>query len=402
MSNPKLDKTASNAFRSTLIQAYVLKKEYQPAIDLLLEWRNEEPKNAGLYRGLIEIYLQAGLYDQAMEMIENWYSSIPEGLITGSGELLWEQLPSKYHNRIETVLLKAIEKNPGSATLQVRLIELLRVMNRFDEALDLAKNNISEANDKDLFDEEVFLTLSAADRIDEALTLTGLQILDAGRDRQKTLFTKSMLQAREAELLIKARQYRKALKKINRWLELSVSPEQKILYLRLLSFCQQEAGNLTEAREALSLAVELNPNDPGLCNDLGYTLADKGIDLEKAERLIRVAVASSPRNGAYLDSFGWLLYKKADFEQAKKWLLLARNSPDGEDPVLCDHLADTCWRLGLTEEAKRYWTESVGIARKRADQPEFRDLDKKTLKAVEAKLEAVKQGTEPKVAPVVE
>ncbi len=172
-----------------------MKKEYQPAIDLLLEWRNEEPKNAGLYRGLIEIYLQAGLYDQAMEMIENWYSSIPEGLITGSGELLWEQLPSKYHNRIETVLLKAIEKNPGSATLQVRLIELLRVMNRFDEALDLAKNNISEANDKDLFDEEVFLTLSAADRIDEALTLTGLQILDAGRDRQKTLFTKSMLQS---------------------------------------------------------------------------------------------------------------------------------------------------------------------------------------------------------------
>ncbi len=79
--------------------------------------------------------------------------------------------------------------------------------------------------------------------------------------------------------MIKARQYRKALKKINRWLRAIRKPGTEDTVPAFTIFLsEQEAGNLTEAREALSLAVELNPNDPGLCNDLGYTLADKGIE----------------------------------------------------------------------------------------------------------------------------
>ena len=44
-------------------------------------------------------------------------------------------------------------------------------------------------------------------------------------------------------------------------------------------------------------------------NYLGYMLADKGIRLPEALKLIRKAVELEPMNGAYLDSLGWAYFK---------------------------------------------------------------------------------------------
>jgi tetratricopeptide (TPR) repeat protein len=44
-------------------------------------------------------------------------------------------------------------------------------------------------------------------------------------------------------------------------------------------------------------------------NYLGYMLADKGIKLPEALKLIRKAVELEPMNGAYLDSLGWVYFK---------------------------------------------------------------------------------------------
>ena len=45
-------------------------------------------------------------------------------------------------------------------------------------------------------------------------------------------------------------------------------------------------------------------------NDLGYLYAEQGKNLEKAETMIRKAVADEPENSAYLDSLGWVLFKR--------------------------------------------------------------------------------------------
>ncbi len=44
-------------------------------------------------------------------------------------------------------------------------------------------------------------------------------------------------------------------------------------------------------------------------NYLGYMLADRGIRLPEAVKLIRKAVDLDPMNGAYLDSLGWTYFR---------------------------------------------------------------------------------------------
>ena len=117
--------------------------------------------------------------------------------------------------------------------------------------------------------------------------------------------------------------------------------------------------------------------------------------------MLRLAVASDPRNGAYLDSYGWVLYKQGKFEEAHQWLRMASNTALGEDPVICDHLADASWRIGDTEAARKWWNKAIEYAIERIKElPQ--QPDKSVLDSARAKLEALEAGQEPQVAPAAE
>ena len=58
--------------------------------------------------------------------------------------------------------------------------------------------------------------------------------------------------------------------------------------------------------------LEVNPQNASALNFIGYTLADHGEQLEEAERLVRRALAIHPDSGAYLDSLGWVQFRRGD------------------------------------------------------------------------------------------
>ena len=67
-------------------------------------------------------------------------------------------------------------------------------------------------------------------------------------------------------------------------------------------------------------ALELNPNDSGALNYLGYWWADEGRNLEEAIELITRAVELHPDNGYYADSLGWIYFKIGEADKAVIWL----------------------------------------------------------------------------------
>src|SRR5437588_1169270 len=107
----------------------------------------------------------------------------------------------------------------------------------------------------------------------------------------------------------------------------------------------------------MALLVKQKPNEPGYYNDLGYILADHNMRLEEAEKLVRKALeldkerrAKSPAfnaktdhdNGAYLDSLGWVLFKKKQYGEARKYLELAVEDQNAKHIEIYDHLGDVC------------------------------------------------------------
>src|SRR5207247_2587567 len=64
-------------------------------------------------------------------------------------------------------------------------------------------------------------------------------------------------------------------------------------------------------------------------------------------------------NAAYLDSLGWVLFRRGHFEEARKWLEKAAALPGGgDDPVVWDHLGDVCFRLEAGEQARSHWLKA--------------------------------------------
>lgn len=85
-------------------------------------------------------------------------------------------------------------------------------------------------------------------------------------------------------------------------------------------------------------------------NYLGYMWADKGVHLEEALALIQKAVDKYPRNGAYVDSLGWVHYRLGNLDLAERYMLDAVELV-GDDPIVHHHLADVFSALGKLDRA---------------------------------------------------
>src|SRR5690606_14561350 len=105
------------------------------------------------------------------------------------------------------------------------------------------------------------------------------------------------------------------------------------------------------------------PDDDGANNDLGYLWADENQHLQRARRMIQLAVAAQPDNAAYRDSLGWVLYRLGRYGEALVELQKAAGEPSADGTVL-EHLGDTYEKLGRLGEAKNAWSKALEAFKK--------------------------------------
>jgi Flp pilus assembly protein TadD len=117
------------------------------------------------------------------------------------------------------------------------------------------------------------------------------------------------------------------------------------------------AGNVHESVATLDHLISERPDDPTLLNALGYTLADHGEELPRAERLIRRALVFSPANPAMLDSLGWVRFKRGDPHGATPILLHAYAL--GQDSDIAAHLGEALWQSGDETQARNVWAAAL-------------------------------------------
>lgn len=410
------DETGARAarYRPLIVQTHLARKQFDQAISVLKKWRDEAREMRNVLVWLVQAYQMAGRHDEAMQQLRKWNERDPGGP-AWAGNRVWRNLLPKNRVEVEQMILDGIIIDPENDIKQLALIEFLLASERYDEAVALVRNNRAEAPHNDLYDEVLLIALRRAGRYAEAIDAIDQLILKmAPRDKdgnidQKRFKIPENLKYDLIDLLIRAKQYDQAASRLNQWIEESPSEEEKLIYLRLLAQCHQESGKSADAVEVLRLAHDIAPDDVNLNNDFGYTLTEADQDLEQAEVMIRKAVAGSPRTAAYLDSLGWVLYKRGKLEEAKLWLLRAKNAGDlddegndlGDDPVIYDHLGDTYWRLGEKDKARAMWVQAVEFARRRL-RIEDRLADRTALEGVERKLEAIDKGEKPQIATITE
>ncbi len=93
------------------------------------------------------------------------------------------------------------------------------------------------------------------------------------------------------------------------------------------------------------------PEDPVVQNALGYSLVDLDRQLDRAELLIHDALKIEPNNPAFLDSLGWLFFRRGQPVDAFDYLVRAANALP-EDPVILEHLARVLLAMGQSDRSR--------------------------------------------------
>jgi tetratricopeptide (TPR) repeat protein len=112
------------------------------------------------------------------------------------------------------------------------------------------------------------------------------------------------------------------------------------------------------AEADMNRALELSPDQPYVLNFLGYSLAERNMDLPLAQDMIQKALAAKPNDGAIVDSLGWVKLRLGDTKEALRLLEKAAElEPD--DPSITGHLGDAYWDAGRHVEAEDQWRRAL-------------------------------------------
>lgn len=130
------------------------------------------------------------------------------------------------------------------------------------------------------------------------------------------------------------------------------------------SACER-AGRAEEAERLLARCLEMEPDSPEALNYLAYMWAEKGVNLDQALKYVTRALELIPGEAAFLDTLGWIHYRKGRYAEALKYLRMAvRAMP--EDPVIHTHLGDAWQALGEPRKAMRARAESLRLEKDKA------------------------------------
>ena len=132
----------------------------------------------------------------------------------------------------------------------------------------------------------------------------------------------------------------------------------------------ERIDRLDEAEKRLRRVIVLQPERAHAYNALGYSFADRNVNLDEARTLIDKAHALAPDDPAILDSMGWVAFRQARLTAAEGYLRRAiEKFQDGE---IAAHLGEVLWAQGRKDDARAVWQKQL------AAQPDS-DILRKTM-----------------------
>jgi tetratricopeptide (TPR) repeat protein len=302
---------------------------------------------------------------------------------------------------------QAVKLQSGSRIIQSHdgLFELYFAQKKYDEAVKLCQNFLDLTGDETITNakpfvlEEMVQAMAKGGKVDEALKIID-RLIERDEGGFYFLLTKAAVQREAGKYEDAAGTYKEVLERLGKSKTLKDKERERFSDRAryLLSGIYMDLNDIDKAAEQLQQLLKAKPENATYLNDLGYLWADHDKNLDEAERMIRKAIELerearkkekdlTPEEdrdvAAYLDSLGWVLFKKKDYPEAKKYLEQAAKDPDGQHVEILDHLGEVNKALGQKDQARESWEKAL-----KAESLNKRDDERKA--AVKKKLDELK------------
>lgn len=157
---------------------------------------------------------------------------------------------------------------------------------------------------------------------------------------------------------------------------ISLYPENHQLFFEY-GLLLEKNGLTEEAIVQMKQVLELQPDHAEALNFVGYTWADKNMNLEQALEYISKAVELKPNNGFILDSLGWVYYRLGKFNRAATELERSLELEPG-DPHIYEHLGDVYIALEKQSDALKAYRKAFQMF-----------VDEKKKSAIKSKIDGL-------------
>jgi tetratricopeptide (TPR) repeat protein len=140
---------------------------------------------------------------------------------------------------------------------------------------------------------------------------------------------------------------------------LQKSPDDTVLLYESALYAER-LGKPEVLERHLRKVIKLKPDNAQAYNALGYSFADRNVNLEEANTLIDKALTLVPDDAAILDSKGWVDYRRGNLPAADA--MLQKALAIRLDPEIAAHLGEVQWQMGRKDEAAKTWDAALKIA----------------------------------------
>jgi tetratricopeptide (TPR) repeat protein len=131
-----------------------------------------------------------------------------------------------------------------------------------------------------------------------------------------------------------------------------------VVAIGALALIYDGLDSVDQAARMYERAIALSDSAPVYLNNLAYTFASRGLNLEKARVLSQRSVKAEPKNSSYLDTMGWIEFGLGHYDEAIDWLKRALKY-DPNSSVVLEHLGDVYLKQGSSKKAYTYYRKAL-------------------------------------------
>ncbi|MBA2407019.1 MAG: tetratricopeptide repeat protein [Chitinophagales bacterium] len=320
---------------------------------------------------LAEYFRKKGEEEKSFEALQKAFSSadldvnIKVPLLASFLPLMQTDLKKK----AEAVALgqSLVTVHPNDAKVHALYGDILYQNDQAQEALDQYKQSLSLDNSSFPVWQQVMFLYDRSRDYDSLLAVSN-KAIELFPDQNMAFYFNGYAN-------IQLKKYKNAVASLGQ--AVAIGSEDKQFISQLYSSMGDAYYNLknnSASDSCYDLALMFDPQNAYVLNNYSYYLSLRGEKLEVARKMAEQATSVAPNTSAYEDTYGWVLYKLGNYEEAKNWISKAIQNGADEDGTVLEHYGDVLYRIGDVNGAVQYWmrakeknVESLTIEKKIAE-----------------------------------
>lgn len=328
------------------------------------KWLAAQTDGARYHKKLGQLYLDQNDYQHSLESFLNFERVDPQDLNNKAkiGLLLLE---TKRSAEAEKRFLEVLKESPDSENVRFYLASVYEELKKYPEALreyakipESSKLYLETLKRRAWVYQKSNKAAEGRKLIEEALKKTEGEGKTEREDEKFEDLTEMMV-----GFLSNAKMFDEARATLKKSLE-RLPDSERFLYAQ--GILLEKMGKGDEAVASMQKILDKNADNPAALNFIGFSWADQGKKLPEAEAMIRKALKARPQDAFITDSLGWVLYRRARYAEALKYLELAYKVAP-EESVISEHLGDVLVKLGRLAEAKQHYEKALQLGPEKED-----------------------------------